>query len=286
VIVALLTTPRGGTPRPAPSGWYRGPGNRLADALRARGAEVLLWWDEPAGPALTDDLAVACLRAGSPENQRRARDLVARGVPVVNDPRAHADAGDKWLTAQRLVAAGVPHPPTVPAAAVGPDAVERRRVLKSRRGAGGQGVSLLEPGAPLPEDVEAWLVQEFVTVLEDYRVAVVGGEAVAWMRRTPAAGDFRTNLRLGASAESCPCPSPELTAIAVAAVAALGLDVAGVDLAVGPDGPVVFEANPAPTTWMPDPADAARVADALAALLLARAATGTGTGTGTASPVL
>jgi glutathione synthase/RimK-type ligase-like ATP-grasp enzyme len=273
VIVALLTTPRGGTARPAPSGWYRGPGNRLADALRVRGAEVLLWWDEPPGPALTDDLAVACLRAGSPENQRRAQALVARGVPVVNDPWAHADAGDKWLTAQRLVAAGVPHPPTVPAADAVPDPAGRRRVLKSRRGAGGRGVALLEAGAPLPEDPEGWLVQAFVPVLEDYRVAVVGGEAVAWMRRSPAAGDFRTNLRLGASAEPCPCPSPELAAVAVAAVAALGLDVAGVDLAVGPDGPVVFEANPAPTTWMPDPDDGSRVADALAALLLARART-------------
>jgi ribosomal protein S6--L-glutamate ligase len=95
------------------------------------------------------------------------------------------------------------------------------------------------------------------------------------MRRAPAAGDFRTNLRLGASAEPCPCPSAELAAVAVAAVSALGLEVAGVDLAVGPDGPVVFEANPAPTTWMPDPDDAARVADALAALLLDRAGAGT-----------
>jgi glutathione synthase/RimK-type ligase-like ATP-grasp enzyme len=274
VIVALLTTPRGGTSRPAPSGWYRGPGNRLADALRARGADVLLWWDEPAGPALTDDLAVACLRAGSAENQRRARELVARGVPVVNDPWAHADAGDKWLTAERLLAAGVPHPPTVPLTAAGPAWGHGRQVvLKSRRGAGGEGVSLLEPGAPRPEDAEAWLLQAFVPVLEDYRVAVVGGEAVAWMRRTPAAGDFRTNLRLGASAEPCPCPSAELAAVAVAAVAALGLDVAGVDLALGPEGPVVFEANPAPTTWMPDPDDAARVADALAVLLLERART-------------
>ncbi len=271
MIVALLTTPRGGTTRPAPSGWYRGPGNRLADALRAQGAEVLLWWDEPAGPPRTWDLDAVCLRAGSPENQRRARALVAAGVPVVNDPWAHADAGDKWITARRFLAGGVPHPTTVlledPAAAR-----PERGVAKPRRGAGGRGVQRLDrPGAVLDPSTE-WLVQAYVEVEHDWRTVVVDGEAVAWMRRTPPEGDFRTNLALGARAEACPCPARELADVAVAATTALGLDVAGVDLAVGPDGPVVFEANPAPTTWMPDPGDAARVADALAGLLLRRAA--------------
>jgi tetrahydromethanopterin:alpha-L-glutamate ligase len=279
VIAAMLTTPRGGT-RPSPSGWYRGSGNRLADALEARGARVLLWWDEPAGPPLTDELAVACLRAGSPVNQERARALVARGVPVVNEPGAHADAGDKWLTARRLEAAGIPHPRTVLASDVGlVDRPRGRVVVKPRRGAGGRGVRLVEaatlpgPGADHPTGADE-VVQAYVHAEHDYRVTVVGGEAVAWMKRTPAPGDFRTNLALGAAAHSCPCPGAELAAVAVAATGALGLEVAGVDLAVGPAGAVVFEANPAPTTWMPEEGAARAVADAVASLLLWRARTG------------
>jgi glutathione synthase/RimK-type ligase-like ATP-grasp enzyme len=262
--IVMLTRSRGG-PRP-PWGWYRGHGNRLADALERRGARVLLWWDEHDDEPPLGEVGAACLRSGSPRNLERARHLVALGVPVVNAPLPHTEAGDKWATACRFGAAGVPHPRTLPAWATSDPHPFRTTVVKPRRGSGGRGVHLVGRDPLLvPHDA---VLQEYVECEADWRVVVAGGEAVAWMRRTPAPGDFRSNLAAGARAATVPCPSEELAALAVQAAAAMRLDVAGVDLALGPDGPVVFEANPAPTTWMPDDAAADTVAGAIAAVVL------------------
>jgi ribosomal protein S6--L-glutamate ligase len=265
--IVMLTRSRGG-PRP-PWGWYRGTGNHLYDALERRGARVLLWWDDLVGDPPLDEVAAACLRSGSARNIERAQGLSAAGVPVVNAPLPHSEAGDKWATACRFTAAGIPHPATLPAWASPDPHPFRTTVVKPRRGSGGRGVHLVGRSPLLvPHDS---VLQEYVECRIDWRVVVAGGEAVAWMRRTPATGDFRSNLATGAHATTVPCPSAELAALAVRAATAMRLDVAGVDLAIGPHGPVVFEANPAPTTWMPDPESTATVADAVAGVLVAAA---------------
>jgi ribosomal protein S6--L-glutamate ligase len=145
-----------------------------------------------------------------------------------------------------FAAAGVAHPATV----LGPDAscISGAVVVKPRRGGGGAGVRL-ERTAPsgLADDV---LVQRFVEG-EEYRVTVVGGRDYGWARKAPAAGDFRGNLARGATMTSCEAPSRAARATAIAAVAALGLDLAGVDLIWGADGATIVEVNAATTLFGP-----------------------------------
>jgi [lysine-biosynthesis-protein LysW]--L-2-aminoadipate ligase len=75
----------------------------------------------------------------------------------------------------------------------------------------------------------------------DIRVVVVGGEAVAAAYRRSA--HWRTNVALGATSERCPL-TEELAGLARAAAAAVGADIAGVDLIEDRHGGIfVLEVN-------------------------------------------
>jgi tetrahydromethanopterin:alpha-L-glutamate ligase len=74
----------------------------------------------------------------------------------------------------------------------------------------------------------------------DWRVLVMGGRAVAAMRRISA--HWIHNVAQGARCEAAEI-TPELAQPAVRAAMALGLDYAGVDLIPTPDGPQVLEVN-------------------------------------------
>lgn len=76
----------------------------------------------------------------------------------------------------------------------------------------------------------------------DYRVEVVGGEAVAAMRRRGPEGDFRSNTTIGGRMENC-SPDRGVLELAVDASNAVGADFCGVDIIESPDGPVVCEVN-------------------------------------------
>ena len=79
----------------------------------------------------------------------------------------------------------------------------------------------------------------------DIRVLVVGGEAIAAMKRNAPAGEFRANIHKGASGEAVTLPK-EYIRLAIKATAALELEVAGVDLLETNEGPVILEVNPSP----------------------------------------
>ncbi|HEY8553101.1 MAG TPA: RimK family alpha-L-glutamate ligase [Burkholderiales bacterium] len=185
--------------------------------------------------------------------------LRALGVPVYNDARAIERSVDKSTTSFLLRHHGIPTPPawalTDPAAArallIAETAHGHELVLKPLFGARGRGLQRLGPGATLPPSeayAGVYYLQRFVppagAVWCDWRVFVIGGEAVAAMRRE--ARDWVTNVARGAQCrQERLCDA--LAAPACAAAAALGLDHAGVDLMRDADGRyVVIEVNGVP----------------------------------------
>lgn len=202
---------------------------------------------------------VALARSGGYTTDRALDALRAYesfGVRVVDSVESIERCRDKLLATSLLAAAGLPVPAT---AAVGPaggimtaaDAIELLGppplVVKPSRGMKGAGVTL----AVQVEDLAAALpgegplvVQEYVPHESDVRVIVIGGEAIGAIRRTPQA-DFRCNLHVGGRARSEQL-GEEAAALAVAAAAALGAEIAGVDLLPKDGGHVVLEVNTSP----------------------------------------
>lgn len=127
-------------------------------------------------------------------------------------------------------------------------------IVKLPLGTQGNGVMLAESIASLRALMkslhalgQAPLLQQFVGEARgsDIRVLVVGGRAVVAVRRQAREGEFRSNLHLGGR----PLPqrlSPEMASLAEAATAALGLEVAGVDLLESAAGLMVLEVNSSP----------------------------------------
>lgn len=127
-------------------------------------------------------------------------------------------------------------------------------VIKLVEGSQGQGVVLAEKLASSQSVIEAFrglyanfLVQEFIREAKgaDIRCFVVGGKVVASMRRQARAGEFRSNLHRGGSAEVVDLSEDERT-VAIRAAAVMGLGVAGVDLLRARRGPLVLEVNSSP----------------------------------------
>lgn len=127
-------------------------------------------------------------------------------------------------------------------------------VIKLLEGTQGLGVVLADTNRSAKSVVEAFraantniLLQEFIKEAggTDIRAIVVGGKAIAAMKRTGAAGDFRSNLHRGGSAEIIKL-SPEERVTAVRAAKSMGLNVCGVDMLRANHGPVVMEVNSSP----------------------------------------
>ena len=186
------------------------------------------------------------------------------GVPVYNDARAIERSVDKSMTTLLLHAAGVPTPPTWAMESTAharrlvtrESAARRSLVLKPLFGSQGKGlrrlgwvdgahVALPDLGAPYGE--LAYL-QRFVAPSAspgyDWRVLVVGGRAVAAMRRVSA--HWVHNVAQGARCipQSLGDDTGQaLAALAQAAARALELDYAGIDLLPSRDGTQVIEVN-------------------------------------------
>lgn len=127
-------------------------------------------------------------------------------------------------------------------------------VIKLLEGTQGIGVVLADTKRSAKSVVEAFrgagvniLLQEFIKEAggTDIRAIVIGGKVVAAMKRTGAAGDFRSNLHRGGSAELIKL-SPEERSTAVRSAKSMGLNVCGVDMLRANHGPVVMEVNSSP----------------------------------------
>ena len=90
------------------------------------------------------------------------------------------------------------------------------------------------------------IVQEFIAESSgsDIRAFVVNGEIVGAMKRTAKSG-FRSNLHRGGSAMVIDLSEEERDA-AIGAAAAIGLEIAGVDILQSHRGPLVMEVNSSP----------------------------------------
>jgi len=91
------------------------------------------------------------------------------------------------------------------------------------------------------------LIQKFVAESKgkDVRAFVVGDQVVAAMRRVAQGQEFRSNVHRGGVTESIQLDRVyEKTAIQAAQI--MGLQVAGVDMLEGADGPQVMEVNSSP----------------------------------------
>jgi len=183
------------------------------------------------------------------------------GIALINDHRAVSIARNKFLTLQTLCAAGLPCPATVfvndtlgfqPAVDhLGGYPV----VVKPVNARQGEGVMLVKDesdanGRVLPtlNRQQGLMVQRYMVPdgRRDIRVLVVGGESVCAACLTPKKGEFRANFHLGGDIRAMDL-SADLEKPAVAAAAAVGCDVAGVDMMVGKDGlPQIIEVNYSP----------------------------------------
>jgi len=91
------------------------------------------------------------------------------------------------------------------------------------------------------------LIQKFVKESKgkDIRAFVVGDKVVAAMRRTAVGDEFRSNVHRGGVAKQVELTKAyETTAVRAAQI--MGLDMAGVDMLEGKDGPQIMEVNSSP----------------------------------------
>ncbi len=182
--------------------------------------------------------------------------LAATGVTLLNGPRTLVAAHDKLLTAQALVGAGIPHPRTAQVAPWLPaPRLEPPLVFKPRFGSWGQDVIRCDDEPAVEQtlaylETRAWyaatgaLAQELITPRgHDLRLVVAGDQVVGAVRRVAAAGEWRTNVALGARREPVQ-PSTGACEIALAAAQAIDAALVGIDLLPAEDGTwVVLEAN-------------------------------------------
>lgn len=284
------------------TGWHT---RQLQQALKARGWESRCVdledcrFDSTAawhglvlpgfGTTLPDAVLVRGIAGGSFEQVTKRLSLLhalqALGLPVYNEPRAIERSVDKAMTGWLLQQAGVPTPPAwameSPAQAqrlvMRESAAGRALVLKPLFGSQGKGLQKLGwvDGAhvPLPAlegtyGQLAYLQRCVPDAAHDWRVLVIGGRAVAAMRRSGAG--WVHNVAQGARCEAAEL-TPALARIAEHATAALGLDYAGIDLIPTPDGSSqVLEVNGVAAWHGLQKVTCFNIADALVADLIDR----------------
>jgi RimK family alpha-L-glutamate ligase len=181
-----------------------------------------------------------------------------RGVPIMNSPRAVERSVDKFYTTALLQDAGLPTPETVVCEGADEAMVAVRRmgdvIIKPLFGSMGHGmvrVSDPEIGFRVVRALEqlrsVFYVQRAIDHGgRDIRVFVVGGRVLGAIERRAPAGDWRTNVSNGGSAQPFALP-PGWADLSVRAAKAVGADYAGVDLLQSTDGQLfLLEVNGIP----------------------------------------
>lgn len=252
------------------------PNGRLLEAAAARGHAVVLIhpyrvWPVLQGGAFTLAGAPQCAacevvlpRQGAEIGDSCVallRHLEAAGTRLVNGVEAILRARDKFRAQQVLAGAGLPVPDTVflnDASGLGaawdqlggPPLVAKP--VRSRQGTGVRLLQTAAEGEVLLRDHlqrrSGLLLQRFVPpqARRDLRAFVLGERVLAAAELQPRSGDFRANFHLAGTARAVAL-DPELEKLALRAAAAVGLEIAGVDLLLdGAGDPWVIETNYAP----------------------------------------
>ncbi len=205
--------------------------------------------------------------------------LQARGVAVLNPPRAVEACVDKYLATACLEAAGLRVPPTIvcqhaDAALEAFTALGGDVVVKPLFGSEGRGmVRVSDPDLAwrtfrtLERTGSVLYLQQFIRHPGwDLRVFVLGGRVLTAMRRR-SRDDWRTNVAQGGAGELVHL-SPAEERLALRAADALGAPMAGVDLLPGPEGEwYVLEVNAVPGWRALSPVTGVDVAAALVSFL-------------------
>jgi RimK family alpha-L-glutamate ligase len=181
--------------------------------------------------------------------------LERAGATLLNQPLALLSAHDKLATALVLARVGVRQPLTAHVREPKVPRFAPPYVVKPRFGSWGRDVYRCETAAELLECLDGlshrgWfrrqgaIVQRFIdTGGMDLRLVVAGGEVVGAVERLALPGEWRTNVALGAVRRPVQ-PSAHARVLALRAAAALRIDLAGIDLVIGPDGRyLVLEVN-------------------------------------------
>jgi ribosomal protein S6--L-glutamate ligase len=248
----------------------------LAGAARERGHEVrvldtlqfdirvtrrspeLFYQGEPVGPV---DAVIPRIGASITfYGLAVVRQFEMMGVYCLNESQAIARSRDKLRCLQILSRHDIGLPPTVftRQAEHVQGCIERVEgppvVVKLLEGTQGIGVVLAESARAAGSVIEAFhgldqniLIQKFIREAKgaDIRALVVGRRVVAAMKRQAIAGEFRSNLHRGGKSTKARL-SAEARKTALAAARVLGLRVAGVDMLVSDEGPMVMEVNSSP----------------------------------------
>lgn len=182
-----------------------------------------------------------------------------RKIPILNTAQAISQARNKMRALQLLSAHGIDIPATVMAR----DAADLKEManlvggvpvlVKLLPGQEKRGVMVCETLQSLEATLEAVLglghnliVQEYVKNSgQDIRVLVVGGRALAAVRRQPRTGRLSHTLNRGARFEKIELSAAQRRA-AVEAARLVELEVAAVDLLDVKDQPKIFEVNASP----------------------------------------
>ncbi|HVO31613.1 MAG TPA: 30S ribosomal protein S6--L-glutamate ligase [bacterium] len=182
------------------------------------------------------------------------------GIPVVNDASAIMRSRDKLRCLQLLARKGIDIPKTV--IARNPRNVERAIemvdgtpvILKLLQGTQGVGVMIAESRQAVESVLDTlWglgqniLIQQFVSESKgrDIRALVLGDKVVCAMERRAKMGEFRSNIHRGGYGEIVKLDA-RYSRAAIEATRVVGLQIAGVDMLVGKDGPKVMEINSSP----------------------------------------
>jgi tetrahydromethanopterin:alpha-L-glutamate ligase len=274
---------------------------RLVTAFARHGEPVVL--DPAEFSAIVSEQGVVSVRAAGLGSEAFDAFVLARGMGRTGDAdvqfeiyRALEDSGavvvnridpllaaqDKFRSSWLLARAGVPTPRAAVAqtSAGAADALDGlgEAVMKPIAGSLGEGVERVRAEAPGRAAVRERIARDGAVYLQSYvphpgrdvRVFVVGGRGRAAMERYAPPGEWRTNVSTGARVEAVPLGA-KLAAVAEAAAEAIGLDYAGIDLAVGPEGPTVIEVNGNPSWQGILEATGLDMAEAIAEHVLGRA---------------